>query len=150
MRQDKGRDQQAEVFSRVCRLAKEVGKPVVIHCRGTASTAKECLWIMKSNLPKDQMVYWHHFNETEKMTREVEAAFPNVVFGVAPAILKEQLDDQLEINNKQQSTTHGNVPKGSGSYLRPKTHIQHTYPQHLSTSTQTSTNHKSTHCNRMW
>ena len=26
VRQDKGRDQQAEVFSRVCRLAKEVGK----------------------------------------------------------------------------------------------------------------------------
>ena len=41
VRQDKGRDQQAEVFARVCRLAKEVGKPVVIHCRGTASTAKE-------------------------------------------------------------------------------------------------------------
>ena len=41
------------------------------------------------------------------------------------------------------------APKGSGSYLRPKTHIQHTYLQHLSTSTQTSTNHKSTHCNRM-
>ena len=35
------------------------------------------------------------------------------------------------------------------AYLRPKTHIQHTHPQHLSTSTQTSTNHKSTHCNRM-
>ena len=51
--------------------------------------------------------------------------------------------------NKQQSTTHGNAPKGSGSYLRPKTHIQHIHPQHLSTSTQTSTNHKSTHCNRM-
>ena len=30
------------------------------------------------------------------MALEVEAAFPNVVFGVAPAILKEQLDDQLE------------------------------------------------------
>ena len=41
------------------------------------------------------MVYWHHFNETEEMAREVEAAFPNVMFGVAPAILKEQLDDQL-------------------------------------------------------
>ena len=63
-RQDKGRDQQAEVFSRVCQPAKEFGKPVVIHCKGTASTAKECLWIMKSNIPKDQMVYWHHFNET--------------------------------------------------------------------------------------
>ena len=90
VRQDKGRDQKVEVFSRVCRLAKEVDKPVVIH------TAKECLWIMKSNIPKDQMVYWHPFNETEKMARELEAAFPNVVFGVAPAILKEQLDDQLE------------------------------------------------------
>ena len=43
VRQDKGRDQQAEVFSLVCRLAKEVGKPVVIHCKGTASTAKECV-----------------------------------------------------------------------------------------------------------
>ena len=30
------------------------------------------------------------------MVQEVEAAFPNVVFGVAPAILKEKLDDQLE------------------------------------------------------
>ena len=52
-------------------------------------------------------------------------------------------------NNKQQSTTHGNAPKGSGSYLRPKTHIQHTHPKHLSTRTHTSTNHKSTHCNRI-
>ena len=97
VRQDKGRDQQAEVFSRVCRLAKEVRKTVVIHCIGTASTAKECLWIMKSNLPKNQMVYWHHVNETEEMPRDVEAAFPNcVVFVVAPVILKEQLDDHLE------------------------------------------------------
>ena len=30
------------------------------------------------------------------MAREVETAFPNVVFGVALAILKEQLYDQLE------------------------------------------------------
>ena len=51
--------------------------------------------------------------------------------------------------NKQQITTHGNAPTGSGSYLRPTTHIQHTHSQHLNTSTQTSTNHKSTHCNRM-
>ena len=57
--------------------------------------------------------------------------------------------EQSGPNNKQQSTTHGNASKGSGSYLRPKTHIQHTHPQHLSTSTQTSTNHKSTHRNRM-
>ena len=46
--------------------------------------------------------------------------------------------EQSGPNNKQQSTTHGNAPKGSGSYLRPKTHIQHTHPQHLSTSTTTN------------
>ena len=51
--------------------------------------------------------------------------------------------EQSGPNNKQQSTTNGNTPKCSGSYLRPKTH------KHLSTSTHTSTNHKSTHCNRM-
>ena len=56
LRQDKGCDQQAEVFVRVCRLAREVGNPVVIHCRGTASTAKECV-DHDGNLPKDQMVY---------------------------------------------------------------------------------------------
>ena len=69
------------------------------------------------------------------------------LFTPDPAEYTSNLD--LGPNNKQQSTTHGNAPKGSGSYLRPKTHIQHTHPQHLSTSTQTSTNHKSTHCNRM-
>ena len=42
------------------------------------------------------MVYWHHFNETEEIAREVEDTFPKIVFDVAPAILKEQLDDQLE------------------------------------------------------
>ena len=58
------------------------------------------------------------------------------LFTPDPAEYTSNLD--LTINNK-----------GSGSYLSPKTHIQHTHPQHLSTSTQTSTNHKNTHCNRM-
>ena len=51
---------------------------------------------MKSNLPKNQMVCWHHFNETDEMAPEVESSFTNVVFGVTPAIPKEQLGDQLE------------------------------------------------------
>ena len=42
------------------------------------------------------MVYCHNFNETEEMARKVEAAFSNVVFGVAPVSLNEQLDYQLE------------------------------------------------------
>ena len=50
--------------------------------------------------------------------------------------------EQSGPKNTQQSTTHGNAPKGSESYLRPKTHIQHTHPQHLCTLTHTSTKHK--------
>ena len=110
LRQDKDRDQQAEVFSWGCRLEKEVGKPVVIHCIGTASTVKECLWIMKNNLPKDQMVYWHHFNETEEMAREVEAAFPNVVFGVAPAILNEQLEKFIRSTSPERLMAESDAP----------------------------------------
>ena len=51
--------------------------------------------------------------------------------------------------NKQHCTTHGNAHKGIWPYLRPKIHIQHTHSQHLSTSTQSTTNDKSTHRNRM-
>ena len=67
------------------------------------------------------------------------------LFTPDPAEYTTNLD--LTINNK--ALPMGNAPKGFGSYLRPKTHIQHTHPQHISTSTQTSTNHKSTPCNRM-
>ena len=56
-----------------------------------------------------------------------------------PCIIYEQSGPKTT----QQCITHGNAPKDSGSYVRPKTQIQHTHPQHLSTRTQTSTNHKS-------
>ena len=36
--------------------------------------------------------------------------------------------EQYGPKNTQQCTTHGNAPKGSGSYLKPQTHIQHTHP----------------------
>ena len=39
--------------------------------------------------------------------------------------------------------------KGSGLYLGPKTHIHHTYSQHLSTSTQSTINDKNTHSKSM-
>ena len=39
-----------------------------------------------------------------------------------PCIIYEQSGPK----SKQHCTTHGNAPKGSGPYLRPKTHIQHT------------------------
>ena len=144
--QDKGRNQQTEMFSRVCRPAKEVGKHVVFHCRGAASTAKECLWIMKSNLPKDQMVYWHHLNKTDEIAREVEAAFPNAVFGVASAILKEQLDDQLEKlpQLKYDMTTDYN--KTDGPLPTTRSRLDTIYRRHRVRFRSDHNTHQHTHC----
>ena len=43
--------------------------------------------------------------------------------------------EQSGPQNTQPCTTHGNAHNGSGSYLRPKTHIHHTHSQHISTHT---------------
>ena len=57
-----------------------------------------------------QWVYLHHFNEAEEMAREVEAAFPNVVFGVAPAILKEQLEKFIRSTSPEQLMAESDAP----------------------------------------
>ena len=55
----------------------------------------------------------------------------------------------MELLARWRDKLAGNASKGSWPCLRPKTHIQHTHSQHLSTSTQATTNDKSTHSNRM-
>ena len=49
--------------------------------------------------------------------------------GTSGNIINEQSGPQI----KEYCTTHGNVPKDYGSYLRPKTFIQHTHTQPLTT-----------------
>ena len=49
------------------------------------------------------------------MALEVEAVFHNVVFGVAPAILKEQLDDKLE--KCIRSTSHQQLRTESDAHM---------------------------------
>ena len=67
------------------------------------------------------------------------------LFTPNPAENTSNLD--LTINNKAlPMATHYLDRFWTSVPLEPKTHIQHTHPQHLCT---TSTNHKSTHCNRM-
>ena len=61
------------------------------------------------------------------------------LFTPDPAEYKSNLN--LKINQ---------TSKGYGPYPRLKTQIQHTHSQHLSTSTQATTNYKHTHSNRMW
>ena len=53
------------------------------------------------------------------------------LFTPDPAEYKSNLSGP---KNKQHCTTHGNATKGSGHYLRPKTHLQHRHSQHFSTS----------------
>ena len=98
MRNANGRDLQRKVFGRLCRFANEVGKPVVIHCRGGPASGifSDCLTILRQNLSRAHQVYWHHFSGNAAEAREIENSFPSVVFGVAPGVLKEQYDDVLE------------------------------------------------------
>ena len=58
-----------------------------------------------------------------KIISELNPAGKTTYTLFTPAEHKSNLD--LKINY----TTHGKAPKGSGPYLIPKTHIQHTYPQ---------------------
>ena len=79
---------------------------------------------------------YEHHNNPDKTTC--------TLFTPDPAEYTSNLD--LTINNKAlPMATH---PKVMGLTLDPKLTYS-THPQHLSTSTQTSTNHKSTHCNRV-
>ena len=56
--------------------------------------------------------------------------------------------EQSGPQNTQHFTTNDNAPKGSGSYLEPKTHIQNPHSQHPSHHTPyTNTHHTSTHQN---
>ena len=55
------------------------------------------------------------------------------------------ISNQSGAQNKQYCTTHGNAPKDIGSYLRPKTHIQHTQSHHLSTHSHTISVHTHKH-----
>ena len=67
------------------------------------------------------------------------------LFTPDPAEYKSNLD--LKLNNT--ALPMETYQKVLGLTLDTKTHIQHTHSQHLSTSTQTTTNDKSTHRNRM-
>ena len=85
VRQDKGCDQQVEVFPQICRLVGEVGKPVVMHCRGTSSTEKECLWIMKGNLPKDSKRHSLQAVELSQRSQRSHTAVQNASKVPAPS-----------------------------------------------------------------
>ena len=98
VRSANGRVLQRKVFGRLCRFANEIGKPIVIHCRGMPASGvfSDCLTIMTQNPSRAHQVYWHRFSGNAAVAREIENAFPSVVFGVAPGVLKEQYDDVLE------------------------------------------------------
>ena len=82
---------------------------------------------------------------THKTNRSIDRVTQNIQ-GYNFTLTTSQLQEAIKQskNNNLQGPDKLNIR----SYLRHKTHIQHIHPQHLNTRTQTSTNHKSNHCNR--
>ena len=84
---------QHRLLEEVTSTALELGKPLVIHCRGgnvERSATLDCLAILRLILPKSYPVYVHCFTGGLQDYRRWIQAFPTVVFGFTGALLHPQ------------------------------------------------------------
>ena len=73
--------------------ARDLNKPVVIHCRGgkiERNATVDCITILRAILPKTFPVYVHCFTGGLQDLKRWLQAFPNVVFGFTGALLQPQ------------------------------------------------------------
>ena len=77
------RRRQREVFRELLRLAVDLGKPVVVHCR---DAYPECLDLMRESLPADWPVHIHCFLADWATALLWLDTFPNSVIGLTPAV----------------------------------------------------------------
>ena len=71
--------------------ARDLNKPVVIHCRGgkvERNATLDCLTILRAILPKTYPVYVHCFTGGFQDFKRWLQAFPNVVFGFNGSLLQ--------------------------------------------------------------
>eukprot|EP00112_Aurelia_sp_Birch-Aquarium-sp1_P006334 Seg1701.8 transcript_id=Seg1701.8/GoldUCD/mRNA.D3Y31 product="putative deoxyribonuclease TATDN2" protein_id=Seg1701.8/GoldUCD/D3Y31 len=73
------KDQQHIVFKRQLKVAVNLKKPVVVHCREAES---DCFDIMKEILPQDWKIHLHCYTGDLKMAETYMAHFPNLYFGI--------------------------------------------------------------------
>lgn len=72
------RDIQKQAFARQCRLAVELGKPIVIHTR---EAERDTLEIMEKEIPKDHKIHIHCYTDTEWLVNQVLPKWTNAYFG---------------------------------------------------------------------
>jgi len=84
------RGAQHRVFREMLRVALMGCWPVVIHCRGESQSgvSGDCLTIMSEVLKNSHRVYRHCFDGDAQEMAEWRGAFPNVIFGVSPVLLR--------------------------------------------------------------
>ena len=79
--------QQRDIFRRLLLVVARVGKPVVIHCRGSGAS-RDCRAIMKGSLTRFQSVHVHGFVGSVDEVGEWKAAFSSVIFGLSTLCLR--------------------------------------------------------------
>ena len=72
---------QKRVLQELLVTARELGLPVILHCRGDGAS-QDCLQVMQSVLPQSHAVYRHCFTGNHQEYSEWLEAFPNAYFGV--------------------------------------------------------------------
>ena len=81
---------QHHLLEEVTHMAQELGKPLVVHCRGgevERNATMDCLTILRTILPKSYPVYVHCFTGGVQDYKKWLQAFPNAVFGFTGALL---------------------------------------------------------------
>ena len=84
---------QHRLLEEVTQMAQELGKPMVIHCRGgdvERNATMDCLAILRAILPKSYPVYVHCFIGGIQDYRKWIQAFLKAVFGFTGALLHPQ------------------------------------------------------------
>lgn len=94
---------QQTFLEKVCKLAKQLGIPIVIHCREGKVASKpkwaqiHCIQILKKILGNDHPIYLHCFSSDINL-EEWNKAFSNLYFGMSPMLIKEKNEDLNEVD----------------------------------------------------
>ncbi|ELT99210.1 hypothetical protein CAPTEDRAFT_86863, partial [Capitella teleta] len=84
---ERTKERQRLIFRGMLRVALELRKPVVVHCRGFGRPEAEhdCLEIMKDELPQLFPIHRHCFTGSLADLHAWRLLFPNTVFGFTAA-----------------------------------------------------------------
>jgi TatD DNase family protein len=85
---------QRTVFERQCRLAVNLGKPIVVHTR---EAEQDTLDILEQTVPKDHKFHIHCYTDTFWLCEQVLAKWPNAYFGFTGVITFPKARDVQDV-----------------------------------------------------